>query len=208
VNYDPIDPDVLLERVADYLAAIPGIVRVAVDGATATDPDGLAGQLIEPLRRRSRPAVHIRADQFWRDASLRLEYGRTDEHSLRHDWLDADALRREVLDPLGPGGSGSYFPSLRDPVTNRSTRQAARPAEAGTIVIVSGQFLLGRSLPFDRVIRRSASPATLARTTPPDLAWTLPAVAAYEAAVTPAQVADVDITVNDPRHPAIRWRIR
>jgi hypothetical protein len=113
-----------------------------------------------------------------------------------------------VLEPLGPHGSGSYLPSLRDPVTNRSTRQAARPAEPGTIVIVSGQFLLGASLPFDRVIRRSASPAALTRMTPPDLAWTLPAVAAYEAAVNPAQLADVDITVNDPRHPAIRWSPR
>ncbi|HEY1485756.1 MAG TPA: uridine kinase [Micromonosporaceae bacterium] len=206
MNYRPVDPDLLIDRLADYLAAIEATVRVAIDGAAGIDPDGLAGSLIEPLRERSRPAVHVRADSFWRDASLRLEYGRTDEHSLRHDWLDVAALRRELLDPLGPHGNGRYLTSLRDPATNRSTREPTRHAEPGTILLLSGQFLLGQSLPFDRVIRLSASAATLTRVTPPDLLWTLPAVTAYEDSVKPSEVADIDIRLNDPRHPAIRIR--
>jgi len=206
LSYRPVDPDRLPDEIADYLAAIPGIIRVAIDGATGTDPDGLATRLVEPLRTRSRPTVHVRADAFWRDASLRLEYGHADEHSLRHDWLDIGALRRELLEPLGPSGSAMFLPSLRDPVTNRSTRAPLRPAEPGTVLLLSGQFLLGHELPFDRVIRLSASAATLARVTPPDLAWTLPVVAAYEAALDPSELADVDIRVNDPRHPALRVR--
>lgn len=179
-------------------------MRVAVDGASGLDPGGLAERLLEPLRTRGRPAVHVRAESFWRDASLRLEYGHTDEHSLRHDWLDTAALRRELLDPLGPGGSGRFITSLRDPVTNRSIRQTPRQAEPATVALLSGQFLLDESLPFDRVIRLSASAATLARVTAPELAWTLPVVAAYDAAIDPAARADVEIRLNDPRHPAVR----
>jgi hypothetical protein len=183
-----------------------GNVRVAIDGADALEPAALAEQLLEPLRARSRPAVHIRAEGFWRDASLRLEYGHTDEYSLRHDWLDAGALRREVLDPLGPDGSGTFVPSLRDPVTNRSTHERPRPAEPATVLLVSGQLLLDHDLPFDQVVRLSASAATLARVTPAELRWTLPVIAAYEADVDPSERADVDIRLNDPRHPAIRIR--
>jgi len=214
VNYRPIDESALAGELADYLSGIPGIVRVAVDGATATDPDGLAASLIAPLGVRSRPAVHVRADGFWRDASLRLEYGHTDTHSLRHDWLDVEALRRELLDPLGGAGAGGVaagamiITSLRDPVTNRSTREPAQLAAPNTVLLVSGQFLLGHALPFDRVLRLSASAAALARRTPAELAWTLAAVAEYEAEVRPSDQADIDIRVNDPRHPAVLIRSR
>jgi hypothetical protein len=193
-------------EVADYLATTPGIVRVAIDGAHATKPDALAAALIEPLQALGRPSCAVRAATFWRDASVRLEYGHTDEYALRHDWLDLGALRRELLDPLGTGGSGRYLPSLRDPATNRSTRAELVTAPPGLVLLVSGQFLLGHELPFDRVIRLSASPATLARSTPADLAWTLPVIATYEAEVEPSALADIDIRVNDPRHPAISFR--
>jgi hypothetical protein len=192
---------------ADHLVARSrGNLRVAIDGAAGLDPAALADRLLEPLRARGRPAVHIRAETFWRDASLRLEYGHTDEYSLRHDWLDAAALQREVLDPLGPDGAGTFVPSLRDPVTNRSTHERPRAAAPGTVILVSGQLLLDHALPFDQVLRLSASAATLARATPPELAWTLPVIAAYEADVDPSEKADVDIRLNDPRHPAVRIR--
>jgi hypothetical protein len=196
----------LTAELAGYLAARPGVTRVALDGAIATGPHELAEGLVEPLRALGRPAVHVRAEAFWRDAALRLEYGHTDEYSLRHEWLDVSGLRRELLDPLGPGGTGRYLTSLRDPVTNRSTREVARTAGPGLILLLSGEFLLGHELPFDRVIRLSASAAALTRRTPAELAWTLPAIAAYESEVRPSERADVDIRVNDPRHPAVLFR--
>lgn len=177
---------------------------VAIDGARATDPDGLARRLVEPLRARSRPCVHAPAAGFWRDASLRLEYGHTDEYSLRHDWLDVAALRRELLDPIADGRP--FVASLRDPVTNRSTREPARAPEPGTVVLVSGEFLLGHDLAFERVITLSASAGALARRTPAELAWTLPVIAAYEAEVRPSEISDIDIRLNDPRHPALNVR--
>ena len=61
-----------------------------------------------------RPAVVIRAVGFYRPASLRLEHGRTDADARYSDWLDAGALTREVLAPVGPGGSGEYLPVLWD----------------------------------------------------------------------------------------------
>jgi hypothetical protein len=188
--------------VADYLMPISGRCRVAVDGAHATSPASLADSTAVALHALGRSAVHIRADHFLRDASVRLEYGHTDTHSLLYGWYDVAALQREVLDPVGAGAE--YLPSLRDPVSNRATRAPAIRAEPDLILLLSGQFLLGHSLPFDRSIHLSMSAPALARHTPTQLEWTLPAVATYEGETQPAQSADIDIRLNDPRHPAIR----
>lgn len=199
-SWQPVAPDRLAERLATWLAEAPGIVRVAVDGAPAAAPADLADQLPAPLRALGRPVVQVRAADFWRDASLRFEHGREDALSYPA-WLDTDALRREVLDSAV---AGRYLPSLRDPNTNRSTREAARPVPDRAILLVSGAFLLGAGLPFDRTIHLALSAATRRRRTEPAEHWTLPAFERYDAEVRPADVADLVIKLDDPRHPAIR----
>jgi hypothetical protein len=200
-RWQPIAPDDVPAHCASWLASISGIVRVAVDGPPCARPADLAEALIEPLRALARPAVHVRAESFWRDASLRLEQGREDIESYLN-WLDADALRREVLDPAV--ADGTYLPSLRNPTTNRSTREAPRRLAPGTMLLVSGQFLLGRGLPFDRTIHLAMSAGARERRTPVDEAWTLAADAEYDARVRPTEAAQFVVKVDDPRHPAVR----
>lgn len=118
------------------------------------------------------------------------------------DWLDADALRREVLDAVV--SSGNYLPSLRDPQMNRSTREQPRAADANLVLLVSGALLLRHGLPFDRTIHLALSSAARARRTPAEDTWTLPAYDAYDAEVRPIDVADVVIKLDDPRHPAVK----
>ena len=104
-----------------------GRVRVAVDGADASQPGDLADALVEPLRLLGREVVRVRAEDQLRPASLRFERGRTDPDSFYDDWLDADGLVREVLEPLGPGGNGA------DPAgaLGRGADRASRPGSAG-----------------------------------------------------------------------------
>jgi hypothetical protein len=204
-RYAAISPARLPDELAELLVAadIPGrALRVALDGPPAAGPDELAGALTEPLRARGRPAIHVSARTFWRDASLRLEHGRQDVESYS-DWLDAAALRREVLAPLGRGGSGEFVPALRDPVTNRATRESRRTAPSRSVLIVSGELLLGRDLPFDVTIHLAVGAAARARHTAADWAWTLPAFDAYDRVVGPVETADIVVRLDDPRHPAI-----
>lgn len=197
MRFRAVAADALSEELA---ARIPtGIARVAVDGPPCARPDVVANAIAEFVRG-TRPTAHIRADAFWRDASLRLEYGRHDIDSYLR-WLDADALRREVLDAARQ--SDSYLPSLRDPITNRATREPRRAVEPQTAVLISGAFLLGRDLPFDLTIHLAVSPAARARQTPAEDAWTLAAYDEYDAAVRPIDIADVVVRYDDSRHPAI-----
>jgi hypothetical protein len=201
LSWRPIAPEQLAATVAPLLTGSPRTVRVAIDGAPAADPDRVAASLLPVLEAAGRPVRLVRAALFWRDASLRLEFGREDPDSYA-SWLDAEALRREVLDPALE--EGRYLPSLRDPETNRSTREPPQEAPPGSVLLVSGSLLLGRGLPFDRTVHLALSPAALARRTPPDQAWTRPAYERYAESVRPADTADLVIKLDDPRHPALR----
>jgi hypothetical protein len=202
-NWSPVAPEALPDRLAAWLADASGVARVALDGPPCARPSELADSLIDPLRVLGRPGAHVRAVSFWRDAALRWEHGREDVTSYL-SWLDADALRREVLDAAL--SNGSYLPSLRDPLTNRSTREQPRPVEPDLVLIVSGSLLLRHELPFDRTIHLALSPPARARHTPPEEAWTLSAYDEYDVAVRPVATADCVIKLDDPRHPAITMR--
>ena len=203
--YRPISRPGLVDELAELIAARPfagAALRVALDGAPASQPTGLARELVDPLRERGRPVTVITAETFWRDASLRLEYGRHDSESYLQ-WLDAAALRREVLDPLGAGGSGLFLPSLRDPLTNRATRVPPIAAEPGSVVIVAGPLLLGRDLPFDLTVHLALTRGALERRTESSASWTLEALAEYEAAARPDEIADVVVRTDDPARLAV-----
>jgi hypothetical protein len=199
-------PQRLVSELADRLAKQPSpgpALRVAIDGADAAGPRALAAALVDPLRERGRPGHVVAADTFWRDAALRLEHGREDVDAFL-EWLDTGALTREVLAPLGPGGDGTYIASLRDPATNRMTREPPRTVGPGAVVLVAGALLLGGGLPFDCTVHLALSPAALRRLTDPGAHWTLEAFARYEQAIRPQEIADVVVRVDDPARPAVR----
>ena len=207
----PSTPEGVVAAVAALVAAYPGRavdsgstphagwVRIVIDGARAADPHGLAARVVAALAPRR--ALHVRADRFWRPASLRLEYGREDVDSWLDGWLDDDALRREVLDPFA--ATGRALPELRDPLTDRSLRADVVQLPADGVLVVSGSVLLGRGLPFDVAVHVRLSPAALARRTPADEAWTLPALERYAAERDPEGVADLVVRADDPHHPAL-----
>ncbi|MGH8963273.1 MAG: uridine kinase [Jatrophihabitantaceae bacterium] len=200
-GYRPVSRDVLIALLAERINRSTGLVRVAIDGPAPAAPHELAGSLVDPLRALGRPVHLVRAETFWHDASLRLEYGHEDADSYL-GWLDAQTLRREVLDPVTT--SGSYLPSLRDPATNRATRERPRTVEPNAVLVVSGELLLGLGLPFELTVHLAMSPGARARRIDPELAWTLPAFDRYDAEVAPQERADLVVRVDDPDRPAVR----
>ncbi|MBB2921758.1 uridine kinase [Cellulomonas cellasea] len=208
VRVEPVTPDALVDHVAGILAGRNRgrHVRVLVDGPPPARPEVLADALVEPLRAAGRPVVRVRARDFLRAASVRLEHGREDELALYDDWVDLGALDREVLGPLGPHGSGEYLPSLRDPVRDRSTRARRETAAEGTVLVLDGSLLAGRGLDVDVTVHLALRTATLERRTPPEERWTLPAYARHVRECDPEATADVVVRVDDPRRPALVHR--
>lgn len=176
--------------------------RIALDGATAADPGALAAALAEALPARGRPVRRISAADFLRPASLRFEYGHEDPDAYYDLWLDSGALWREVFGPLGEGGDGRVLPTLRDPVTDRSTRAGYVTLPPGGVLLLDGPLLLGHGFPFDLAVHLMLTPAALARRTPADERWTLPALRRYDEELRPGEYADVVVRCDDPRRPA------
>jgi hypothetical protein len=201
----PVAPDVLVEELAERVAGRPGgpWLRVAVDGPPPAGPHALADALVDPLRVRGRPVYRVRTGDFLRPASLRYERGRTNPDAFYEDWLDVRGLTREVLDPLGAGGTGRVLPTLWDTTVDRATRAGYVHLPENGVLLLSGPLLLGTGLPLDFVVHLEMSAAALARRTPGEDRWTLPAYRRYADEVNPALFADVVIRVDDPRHPAL-----
>jgi hypothetical protein len=193
---------------AALLADVPPLpsaaaARVAVDGPDMAHPHRLAAAVADRLPALGRPAVVVAATGFYRPASLRLEHGRTDADARYTDWLDAGALTREVLDPVGPGGSGEYLPVLWDLDRDRAARARPRALPRPGVLLVTGALLQGVGLPFDVVVHLRTSPAARRRRTPAEQAWELPAFDRYEAEVDPAALADAVVLADHPERPAL-----
>jgi len=160
----------------------------------------LADAVVEGLAASGRVSLRICARDFWRPAGQRLEHGHEDPDAFRDDWLDAQALRREVLDAVA---SGSVLPALWDVDRDRSARAGRRPVPERAVLLVDGVFLLGLGLPAEVVVHLALSPAALTRRGLPD--WQLPAFTSYDAQVRPGNVCDVLVRAEDPVRPAVRW---
>lgn len=185
------------------------MLRVAVDGPELSAPQDLAAAIAGRLPALGRGAVVVPAEGFYRPASLRLEHGRTDPDARYTDWLDAGALTREVLAPVGPGGPGRYLPVLWDLVRDRAVRARPEPAPPGGVLLVPGTLLQGIGLPFDVVVHLRVAPAARRRRTPADQAWALPAFDRYDDEVDPVALADAVVLADHPDRPALvlggRW---
>jgi hypothetical protein len=172
----------------------------------AADAGRLADDVAAALREGAVPVARVRAGDFLRARSLRLEYGRDDPLAFHDLWYDVAALRREVLDPLGPGGGGRWLPRLRDPDTDRPARVPAREAAPGTVLVLDGRFLLRDDVrdALDVVVHLDVSPAARARRLPADEAPRVgPAWDRYLAETAPAGRADLVVRHDHPDRPAV-----
>jgi hypothetical protein len=205
VRVQPLTPAGVVDHVVAAVLAREAAsrLRVVVDGAPAALPGVLADALVDPLRAAGRPVVRVSAADFLRPASVRLEHGREDPDAFFDDWLDVAALAREVVDPLGPAGSGRYLPTLWDSRRDRATREPAVVAPPGAVLVLDGALLLGRRLDVDLTVHVALRAATLARRTSEDDRWTLPAFERYREEVDPEAVADVVVRADDPARPAL-----
>lgn len=202
----PIREPALLDDLAERVTQqFPGRSRVIVDGAAPTEPVALADALVEVLRLRGRPVLRVSAADFLRPASVRLEHGRTNPDELLHGWLDEAGLRREVLEPAGPAGSGQVLPRLWDSRVDRAYRAQRLELAANGILLLVGSLLLGRGLPAELTVHLQLSAAALARRLDPQLHWTLPAYRRYDTEHDPA-AADVLVLADDPRRLALMHR--
>ncbi|HEX8870737.1 MAG TPA: uridine kinase [Lentzea sp.] len=188
----PLTFDTLVTEIVSRISGRDGRVRVIVDGAPAAEPGKLADAVVEPLRALGRSVQRVSTEDFLRPASVRLEHGRTDPYSYRHDWFDFNGLQREVLDPAL---DGKVLPSLWNAATDRASRAEYVDVPENGVVIVDGTLLLDRWLPAELTVHLWLSPGALKRKTTEQ--WTLPAFDDYD------PQADLFVRYDHPERPGL-----
>lgn len=117
------------------------IIRIGIDGFCAAGKTSLARALELELRAHGRTAIRACADDFQNPPTIRYQLGdRSAEGFYRHA-MDFGGLRRELLEPLGPGGSLKYLTSIYDVHASRANVSPRRTAVAGEVLLLDGLFL-------------------------------------------------------------------
>jgi hypothetical protein len=209
----PLTPAALAARIAGaaagaaaHAAASGHGLRLGVEGPVAADAAALADAVAAALTDLPWPVARVHGEEFLRARSLRLEHGPADPDAFFDGWYDLAALRREVLDPLGPGGTQEWLPGLRDPGTDRPLRRPRRPAPPGTVAVVDGRFLARWDVAdaVDVLVHLDVSPPARQRRVPADeQERVLPAWERYLQWCDPAGSAAFVVRADRPSHPAL-----
>jgi uridine kinase len=213
---------VLLERLADAVdeRRRPHPVRVALDGPDAAGKTTLADELGETLRRRGRHVVRASIDGFHRPRTERYRRGTDSPAGYYEDSFDLDALRRVLLQPLGPGGSREYRTAVFDVVADAPRAEPLLRVPDDAVLLLDGVFLLRPELcdVWDLRVFASVEPEeTLRRALVRDRGLHasaaelerryrtryIPAQLLYLGAVRPEELADLVVVNDDPARPRL-----
>jgi uridine kinase len=219
--------DSLVGRLADFIGSLqrPHPVRVAIDGPDAAGKTTLADELASALRRRQRCVIRASIDGFHRPRAQRYRRGHDSPRGYYNDSFDYEALRRNLLDPLGPNGSRRYRAAVYDfrADTPRLGAHAVAPDDA--LLLFDGVFLLRPEVfaSWDlRIFVAADFDETLARALNRDVALFgsraevehryrrryIPGQELYFAAARPTEAADFVVDNNDVEHPVLRTGAR
>jgi uridine kinase len=213
----------LLDRLADRILAmrLDHPTRVAIDGPSAAGKTTLADELATTLRATTaRLVLRVTIDHFKRHVDLRTQYPPGSPQSYYFEMYDIDAIRDELLAPLGPGGNRRYRTQIMDFSGRTPIDAAVGVAPDDAILVADGAFLQKPALfrHWDLRVYLSIEAAdVLHRGTIRDQAWMDSAAAAaeryrtyyipgeqlYLAEVRPAERADIVIDNHDFEAPRI-----
>ena len=138
----------LIDELAEVINRIdlPHPVRVGIDGAGNAGKTTLADELVEPLEKLGRTVIRATIDGFHNSPDVRRRQGRYSPQGYLEDSYNYNALKRYLLDPLGPNGDLKYRESVYNFKINKPTNVTIRTATQNSILIFEGIFLFNQHL--------------------------------------------------------------
>ena len=131
--------DTIADRIASLTAQDP--IRVAIDGVDGVGKTVFADELAANLIARRRAVIRASVDGFHNPRSVRYQRGRNSPEGYFEDSFNYSALKHELLDPLGHGGSLRYLRAVFDYRTDCEITMPLQKAAKDSILIFDGVFL-------------------------------------------------------------------
>lgn len=133
----------MIEKLAAILAerasGVP--LRVGIDGIDASGKTTLSDHLARALRASGQVVLRASIDRFHNPRVVRYQRGADSPEGYYLDSFDLQALRRDLLDPLGPGGSRLVRLECYDFRSDRPVESAPLAVDPRAILIFDGVFL-------------------------------------------------------------------
>jgi uridine kinase len=213
----------VVERLVDSIDAVrrPHPVRVGIDGPDAAGKTTLADELGRTLRERGREVIRASIDGFHRPRAERYRRGQDSPEGYYADSFDYGALRRALLDPLGPGGGREYRRAVFDVRVDAALPDAAELATGDAMLLFDGVFLFRPELldlwdlrifvsaGFDEVLRRALErdAALFGSRKEAERRYRtryIPGQELYFSAARPREAADLVVVNDDPDRPRLK----
>ncbi len=151
----------VLSEVAARIERLPDVRprRVAIDGITAAGKTTFADELASELRLRGTTVLRVSMDGFHNPKAIRYRQGRGSADGFYEDAYDFESVRRNLLDPLGPGGDRRYRTAVIDLATDEPVAPTPIEAPIDAVLLVDGSFLQKPALrdAWDHVVFLDAS---------------------------------------------------
>jgi uridine kinase len=210
----------LAQTVGSVTVAHP--TRVAIDGPPAAGKTTLADELAAILRTQGRDVIRATIDDFLFPRAQRYPRGEYSAEGCYFDTHDYDALNRVLLNPLGPGGDRRFQHAVYDHTTDTALSPPVTTANADTVLVFDGVFLMRPELidrwdlrifvstalekTVDRAVIRERHVLSRAEV---ERRWReryIPSQQLYYATVRPTDHADIIVHNDEPQQPV--WQTR
>ena len=214
----------ILQAIANRLAAIklPHPLRVGIDGVSASGKTVLADELATVLREMNCEVIRAGMDGFHNPPEVRHRLGSMSVEGYVEDSFDYAAVRKCVLNPLGPEGSLSYQPEIYDHAKETGKPPNSISASSDAILLFEGVMLFRKEIvnAFDyRILVDTTFEVALERAKTRDLKhfgnmqtlldkYTrrfIPGQKRYLAECQPAAKANVILANDDPEWPELKF---
>lgn len=220
--------DDLLGRLTAEIGSITTThpLRVAIDGPPAAGKTTLADELAAVLHAQGRDIIRATIDDFLFPRAQRYRRGQYSAEGCYFDAHDRDAMRRVLLDPLGPDGDRRFQTAVYHRETDTTLSLPISTAPADAVLLFDGVFLLRPellnqwdltifvSVEFDRTLERAQARGTAlaglaADTTEIERSWRnryIPSQQLYFTLARPTDHADIIVSNDELQRPA--WEVR
>ena len=214
----------ILKAIANRLAAIklPHPLRVGIDGVSASGKTILADELAVVLQKMNREVIRTGIDGFHNPPEIRHRRGSMSVEGYVEDSFDYAAVRKCVLNPLGPKGSLSYQPEIYDHAKETGKPLNSISVSSDAILLFEGVMLFREEFTssFDyRILVDTSFDVALKRAKTRDYKhfgnmqtlldkYTrrfIPGQKRYLAECRPAEQANAIFGNNDPHRPKIKF---
>lgn len=131
----------LAVRIREKAVLEPSTFRVGIDGVDGAGKTSFADRLGQVLDAIGMPVIRAGTDQFHQPRAIRYAKGQDSPEGFFADSFDLPTLKRELLEPLAPGGSGAFRRAAFDHRRDQPVEAPLEIAPAGAVLLFDGIFL-------------------------------------------------------------------